>query len=320
MKIKILILIPLLFSTVSLFAKPLFDSVGVENQNGKKVILHKVDPKDTYYAIGRRYNIRPNIIIQYNNNVPLHPGDIVKVPTETPFLQQTQAATQVTPRNNNYTQSNKQPVQTAPGVPATQPASSQFNLSNNVQEYKVSEGETLYSVSKRFNTSVDDILALNGLKSTTLKAGQILKVRSGGTINHPATPEAAAVQAHNPMLAPRDSTSVNNTDSAGVERKYPTNRYGLFEKNEKGIATWIDDTGLDPNKKLVLHKTAPVGTVVKITNPMTNRTTFAKVVGRFNDNESTKDVIIVMTKNVAESIGALDKRFRVNISYGVPNE
>jgi len=27
-----------------------------------------------------------------------------------------------------------------------------------------------------------------------------------------------------------------------------------------------------------------------------------------------------MTKSVAESLGALDKRFHVNISYGVPNE
>jgi hypothetical protein len=53
---------------------------------------------------------------------------------------------------------------------------------------------------------------------------------------------------------------------------------------------------------------------------MNNRTTFAKVVGRFTDSESTKDAIIVMTKNVAEALGALDKRFHVNISYGTPNE
>jgi hypothetical protein len=60
--------------------------------------------------------------------------------------------------------------------------------------------------------------------------------------------------------------------------------------------------------------------VIKITNIMTNRTTFAKVVGRFTDNEQTKDVIIVMTKNVAEALGALDKRFQVSLSYGVPNQ
>jgi len=51
---------------------------------------------------------------------------------------------------------------------------------------------------------------------------------------------------------------------------------------------------------------------------MSNRTTYAKVVGRINDNELTKDVILVMTKNVAESIGALDKRIHVNITYASP--
>ena len=109
-------------------------------------------------------------------------------------------------------------------------------------------------------------------------------------------------------------------DSSNSDHHLNANRFGLYEKNEKGVATWIDDASLDPNKKLVLHRTAPIGTVIKITNPMTNRTTFAKVVGRFTDNESTKDVIIVMTKNVADSLGALDKRIHVNISYGSPGE
>lgn len=68
-----------------------------------------------------------------------------------------------------------------------------------------------------------------------------------------------------------------------------------------------------------MHRTAPVGTIIKITNPNTNRTTFAKVVGSFTENETNKDAIVVMTKDVAESLGALDKRFYVNISYGSPN-
>jgi rare lipoprotein A (peptidoglycan hydrolase) len=98
------------------------------------------------------------------------------------------------------------------------------------------------------------------------------------------------------------------------------NNFGLYEKNEKGVAVWIDDPDLNDNKQIVLHRTAPLGTVIKITNPMTNRTTFARVVGRINDNANTKDAIVVMSKSVADALGALDKRFHVNISYGSPNE
>jgi peptidoglycan endopeptidase LytF len=92
-------------------------------------------------------------------------------------------------------------------------------------------------------------------------------------------------------------------------------KYGLNQVDEKGTAIWITDPDLDPIKMLVLHRSAPIGTIIKVTNPMTNRSTFAKVVGKFTENESTKDVIIVMTKAVAESIGALDKRFFCNLTY-----
>jgi len=371
MKFKIsLLILPLLLLTCTLFAKPVFDSIGVENQHGKKIIIHKVEPKDTYYAIGRRYNVKPNLIIQYNNNLPLHPGLIIKVPTEIPFatertnqpVQQTTKTENDTPaqqykvsahetlyaiakrfnttvddikRQNNLhsdvlipgqlltvkagggvvkpAEEKEQVTEAKPIAPPpavrqptvqTQPNPQTPVSMQNTQQYKVSNGETLSTIAKRFNTTIEDIIALNKLPNNNIRPGQILIVRSGP----PPAPVA------------KPDTSMVSQDSLNLDRHLPPNRFGLFEKVEKGPATWMDDPSFDPNKKLVLHKTAPIGTVMKITNPMTNRTTFAKVVGRFADNESTRDVILVVTKNVAESLGALDKRFRVTISYGVPNE
>jgi LysM repeat protein len=309
MKLKTLVLLTsLLTASTSLFAKNrLIDSVGVENLDGKKVILHKLDPKDNYYAIGRRYNVKPSDIIKFNNNAPLKVGGIIKVPTDRSFVETMKPVTKkqadTTPALHTPATTQQQPVQ--------QPTQSATNTSGATQTYKVSAGETLYSIAKRFNSTVEDITKLNNLTSTTVSPGQVLQVKSG-------TADAPAPVVTTPVVATRDSTNppTNGIDSA--ERKLNANRYGLFEKNEKGVATWIDDTSLDPAKKLVLHRTAPIGTVIKITNPMTSRTTFAKVVGRFSDNETTKDVILIMTKNVAESIGALDKRIHVTISYGTP--
>jgi LysM repeat protein len=216
----------------------------------------------------------------------------------------------------------QQPVQKPVEQPVQPPVQQPVQNTTPPFQYKVSAGETLYAISKRFNTTVDVLTKLNNLTSTNIQPGQILLVQSGGTA--PAStqtqPQPSAV-ANNPNpIAKRDSISVVIINKDSSERHLNANRFGLFEKNEKGVATWMDDPGLDPNKKLVLHRTAPIGTVIKITNPMTNRTTFAKVVGRFTDNESTKDVIIVMTKNVADALGALDKRFHVDISYGSQNE
>ena len=297
--------------TAPLIASPLLDSVGVENQDGKKVILHKLEPKDNYYSIGRRYNIKPTLIIQFNPNASLRVGNVIKVPTELPFVSATpQAAVQTS---------------TTPVAGST--------------EYKVSAGETLYAISKRFSVKVEDIISQNNLKSNNLVPGQILQIKtSAPAVSAPVVTTTSTTTAATPVVtnttpatlqqtnttppAPRDSTMVAATDTAAAERRLPANRYGITERNEKGVATYMDDAGmgLDPNKKLVLHRSAPVGTVLKITNPMTNRTTFAKVVGSFTENESTKDVVVVLTKSAADALGALDKRFHVNISYGMPNE
>ncbi|MBC7398369.1 MAG: LysM peptidoglycan-binding domain-containing protein [Mucilaginibacter sp.] len=310
MKLTTLLLLTLLLTaSTSLFAKNiLIDSVGVENLDGKKVILHKLDPKDNYYSVARRYNVKPGDIIKFNNNAPLKIGAIIKVPTDRSFVETTKPA--IVKKQADTTPALPTPAATHQQT-TQQPVQSATNTSGATQQYKVSAGETLYSIAKRFNSTVEDITKLNNLTSTTVVPGQVLQVKSG-TADVPS-PVAT------PVVAIRDSTTpvpVNGIDSA--ERKLNANRYGLFEKNEKGVATWIDDTSLDPNKKLVLHRTAPIGTVIKITNPMTSKTTFAKVVGRFSDNETTKDVILIMTKNVAESIGALDKRIHVTISYGTP--
>lgn len=363
MKLKNLLLSTVLLTlSASSFARPLVDSVGVENLNGKKVILHKLDPKDNYYSLGRKYGVSPKTIIEFNANASMQIGKIIKVPTERPFSGETPAvvttpATQQpqtkpvtqqptatppvvtsTPAQLPQTKPVTQQPTTTPPVTITQPPvikpaeqkveqrTAQEVANSNaggitVQQYKVSAGETLYAIAKRFGTTVDDIVATNKLTSS-ITPGQILTIRSGV----PATPPPAPAPVTPPVqhasdsaLAKRDSTYVASPADSLADKRAGTSKYGLFEKNEKGVATWMDE-GLDSNKKLVLHRTAPLGTVIRITNPMTGKSTFAKVVGRFTDNQSTQGVMIVMTKNVADAIGAIDKRFHVTISYGTPNE
>jgi len=316
MKFKILLFSTfLLISSAPVFAANLRDSIGVENKDGKKIIIHKLDPKDNYYSLGRRYKVSPKAIMQFNNNASLPIGGIIKVPTDRPFLE----SSYNTPAKQQTTTPPPAPVkQPTPQQPVKQQAQQQNQQTvatqNNAptQDYKVSAGETLYSISKRFGTTVEDLTSLNGLTSTTLTPGQVIKVRAGQS--------TAPVQPAPQTTAKPDATSVVLPSDSANANRFNANKYGLYEKDEQGVATWMDDADLDPNKKLVLHRTAPIGTVIKITNPMTNLTTYAKVVGRFTDNASTKDVLIVVTKNVAESLGALDKRFHVNISYGSPNE
>ena len=257
------------------------DSIGVENHQGKEVVLHRLAARESYYSLSRKYAVNPNDIIAFNGNKSLKIGDVVKVPTN---------RTYALPNAGNST-------------PATAASSS---ASPNSTEYKVGRGETLYNISKRFQVSVARLVQFNNLKNEQdIKVGQVLNIPQGTA--QPTVPEPPVEEAYAETVEAEPSRNVN----------VPENRYGLRQIDEKGVGVWMEGLNSDGNM-LALHKTAPVGTVIKITNPMTQKTTFAKVVGKYNDNSSTRDAIIVISKATANLLGILDKRFLINISYGVP--
>ncbi|HTM97570.1 MAG TPA: LysM peptidoglycan-binding domain-containing protein, partial [Pedobacter sp.] len=168
-------------------------------------------------------------------------------------------------------------------------------------EHTVLANETIYSVAKKYNLTTYQIKTTNNLTSNELTVGQKLIIK-GANKEGVATEEV------------EDTTTGQTMKDPAL--KQPASKYGLVRFDEKGTAVWIEEPDLDPTKMLVLHRTAPVGTIIRVTNPMTNRSAFAKVVGKFTENETTKDVIIVMTKAVADAVGALDKRFFCNLNYG----
>ncbi|MFM6975395.1 MAG: LysM peptidoglycan-binding domain-containing protein [Sphingobacteriaceae bacterium] len=278
----------LLFSAPSMASS--VDSVGVEMLEGKQIILHKVTAKETYYSLGRTYGVNPASIIDFNKNKPLSIGDLVKIPTQRPY---------VAPKTNIV-------------IPAPQAQPQGYWL-----RHKVKPKETLFSIAKKFETSVDELKSINKLNANGLKIGQSLKVKwiSVGPAAAPIAEASQPVAINTSEPEPAAETTIND-----VDRKLPPARYGLREVKEKGVATWIQDENMDEGKMLALHPTAPIGTIIKITNPMTQKSTFAKVVGKFTENESTRGAIIIITKTAADLIGALDKRFQVNLVYGIPDE
>ena len=276
-------------------ASAAIDSLSVENLNGKKNIVHKVEAKETYYSIARKYNVTPQSVIQFNSNKSLQIGTILRVPTERPFEESTVI-------NVSNKQESNTSAQTA------------------VIDYKVAPREYLIAIAKKFNTTVEYLKTLNNLSSNNLSIGQIIKVPFGSVSSElPASPPAISLDV--PKLDQRTiNIPVDSSKSASERLKLPVARYGLREVNERGVAIWIEDENLDGTKMLALHQTAPIGTVIKITNPMTGKSTFAKIVGKFTQNESSKDALIVVTKATADLIGARDKRFQAILIYGVPNE
>jgi LysM repeat protein len=262
------------------------DSINVENLNGKKTIVHKVEAKENYYSIARKYNVTPQSIIQFNSNRTLQIGTILRVPTD-----------------RIYSTASETTIPKTAAQPTAKMA---------VVEYKVGPREYLIAIARKFNTTVEDLKTLNKLTGNNLAVGQIIKVPYGTAMGQ--------VSVSPPLDVSKSPTQIDSSKNAGDRLKLPPARYGLKEVDERGVAIWISDESLDGTKMLALHPTAPIGTIIKITNPMTGKSTFTKVVGKFTQNESTRDAIIVITKAAADLIGVLDKRFQATIVYGVSNE
>ena len=106
---------------------------------------------DTLYKIARDNNITVNELMKDNSlsNMTLNIGQVLKIRTSTTSLGEIEEC-----------------------------FGTDYEIPNNSQTitYKVQKGDSLYSISKRYNTSVDNIVSLNNLKSNNLNIGQILKI------------------------------------------------------------------------------------------------------------------------------------------------
>lgn len=275
------------FTSLRGFTPP--DSVGTEVINGEEYVLFKIEKGDNYYQLSKKYKTSVGKLTQINGNGTLALGQLVKVPT----------GRKAAAASNKTTVS---PMQQNPRDPQ-----------QGFTEYIVGEKETLYAISRRFGITVEDIKKANNLKNNIIGGGMKLMIP-----NQPLPPER-------PTLVEPKGIEVVVPDSTGAdedkeENQISTNRYGIREKSERGIGVWIDGLSSQGTSNLALHKSAPVGTILKITNPMTKSVTYAKVVGKFNDNAENQHAIVVLSKSAAASIGALDKRFQVEIAYGLPLE
>src|SRR4029078_8497970 len=92
---------------------------------------------------------------------------------------------------------------------------------------------------------------------------------------------------------------------------------GRKEVTEEGAAAWIEDQEINPGKYFALHRTAPIGTIVKVTNRMNHRTVFVKVVGKLPDTGENENIVLKISKAAADKLGVLDARFQAQLNYGV---
>jgi hypothetical protein len=162
--------------------------------------------------------------------------------------------------------------------------------------YRVRHGETLFGIARRIlQVHENNILALNALETTDLKPGQILKI--GWLARHDVL-ETLSYVPPVPIIS-IDGGGINPPTSAHLQK-------------QTGVAWW-NKAKPDPHL-FALHRLAPLNSMIEIHNPMFGRKVYAKVIGTIPPTYS-EDITVIVSQGVAKSLGALDGRFYVEMSY-----
>jgi LysM repeat protein len=156
------------------------DSLRLETVNGKQFIIHQIDAKETLYSISRRYAVPVTAILE--SNPESKEGLGVGKLLKVPY----------TPKPKKKTE----------GITHT-----------------VAAKETLFSIAKQYDVSMDDLKRINSLSGNDLSLGQTLVIPKKSTlVETPKLIEAKSVSGTHTVAAKETMYSIAKQYGVSVEQ------------------------------------------------------------------------------------------------------
>jgi len=313
-----LILLMLLFLSVSHAWAG--DSTAVKVIGGKQYIIHKLEKGETLYAVSRKYKVPIQKIFDANPGMKdkYNAGDEIKVPVSDnvkPAAFATKKPIKPKPETTTATKS--------PSTPKTSSTAIAQPIGENKTPiyHNVTKGETVLKIAKNHKMTVSQLIKLNNLKNNNIEIGQMLivgydKTNAGTSVSSTAIPKGEIKSAE--QAKTNDDIALKYRDEYNKDKKQiaktKSENVVAREVDEEGVASWFDEGNVDIDKSLALHSTAPIGTIIKMTNLINHKVLYVKVIGR-PDKTDNQNVVVKITKSAADKLGVLDKYFRVEMHY-----
>ena len=214
--------------------------------------------------------------------------------------------------------------------------------------YQVKKSETLYRLSQvYFFQNIEQMIARNHLSDFTIQVDQLMivgwitlqntiipRVNLDTTIvanariieelkksdllekiNFSVYKESTYQELQFQEIVLVETKDPSMIDSLNLENEIDPN---LVAVNSRGIAIW-EKNGTDKVNKFVMHRSAEINSLVEIRNPLTNRSSFARVVGHIPAKLHKEEIKLIMTPAVANELGIFDKRALVEMKYYITN-
>lgn len=249
-----------------------------EGAADKNYDLHLVAKGETLYSISKAYHTSVAELLRINAGITeqtLPTGSKIKVP-----------------------------------VAMTAPATVPSKTDREPVYYTIQKKETLYAISKKFDTKVDSLMRWNQLQDVGIEEGALLIVgyeEKPFKLEGPLHTEIAEVQKDDQDTTIL-TTTTNERPLSNAEAAFPE------QLAEKGIATWVKSTD-DGGDFFALHPTAPKDTEVKVKNMMNGKVITVRVIGKLPATSANENIIIKISGSAAKALGVLDDRFLVAVYY-----
>jgi LysM repeat protein len=165
----------------------------IQNPQVGKVefIAHKVEKKQTLFAISRKYDVSEEDIIKYNPVVVkgLHEGIVLQIPKQDSIVRK------------KFLFFNVETTVKKKVIEENKP----------IQFHKIQANETLYSISRKYNVKVADLILLNPGAETKIEIGDSIRLCSGNvSVTNKLNNEVLKEQDLKILESPKKS-SINNT-------------------------------------------------------------------------------------------------------------
>lgn len=293
-------------------------------------IFHTVVFGETLNAIAFKYDVTTVDIMKSNpgmNGSSLMPEQILRIPNK-----------------------KKIKIEVSSSIPTVLDEKPQVK-STKYDLITIEKGMTLYSISKKYNVDLNDLLKWNDLKTYDVKIGSqiVINPKNKGKEVVAPKPKEIKVQPINKELTPKKQqpdltpkpkeeivksqelkpkNSIKNIDEptliddnqttitedipASIDNESQKELTKIFKSykesnrtitNIKGTgAPMTTSLGTVENTYFIMHRSLPIGTVIKIKNLVNSKTVYGKVIGKLPDTQENKNVVIRYSLGVKKDL------------------
>ncbi len=302
-------------------------------------LMHSVQPKETWYSIGRLYNISPKELASYNAlsiDKALAIGQSLKIPlTAANFSQdgKKQADEVFVPLYHTVQEKewmyrvsvnyNKVPIESLEkwnGINKDQ-VKAGLNLIVGYLKVKSNQSALASKGSNKITTIVAQPVAVNNKPEEKVQEDKAQESKKQG-INEekktaqPVVDKPQTIVKNDPPK--EEIKQVVNTTHPSLD-----NKGGYFkmqyEENGKALSgnagVFKSTSGWNDGKYYALINNVAVGTIVKVSNPVTGKTVYAKVLGNLPDMKESIGLTARISDAAATELEVTGSKFGVELKY-----